>query len=1414
MNSFQNEHLGWKESISRSYINYLRTSFYFKDKDLRVSFREALEREGELIKGPFDEPAHNFAAGISAEQLSREFFGEAAKYLIPALQGATSLYAHQEEAIRRVFGQHRNVVVATGTASGKTECFIYPILFDLFSQHLKGLASDPGVRAMVIYPMNALANDQRQRLGAIREALDNAGSGFRFTFGQYTGQTPENINDRFREGRAKWEDRLPGEIVFREDMRESPPHLLLTSYSMLEYLLIRPSDSPLFDNGLGEHWRFIVLDEAHLHRGAQGAEMGMLMRRLKERVKAGGRINGFNCIATSATISSSRSDDDRADVSEFAKALFGEPFSSEDIIFGELIKEEDARPRRRHLFVRGIESAFLLHQEGRDKVALNRASADDGKSLPLEIALCKDCGQHYYIGQENGSHLVEPVRDPSMPGYGATYFMPVETSGDATHVLCRRCTEIAPSDGFGLTCNCEAAVWVVQCKSDKDNPDQIDECANCGYRRGGYRDPVQEIVHGADGPNAVIATALHQLQPEERRKILTFADSRQEAAFFAWYVEDTYKSLSDRNAILRAMKEFPIDVEGLSAGDLASRLLSQSERFTLFATNEERRREGLLTVWREVLTEERRLSLSGVGLVNWAVNLPSDFIAPDALLRHPWAFNDEEAYTVVAHLLESMISRNAVATPEAAGLNWNDITPRPQRAYKVGKVGGVQNVSEWGHERSSAVQHLARIGGVGVGDAQKLMLSVWDTVRDYDRTRPSAAQILIRASGLNNAFRLNPAYLRAHLVKDEDIWECDTCASVCLTNIRDACVKTRCRGRLVPVDGQSLSENHYRILYEKGALPPTFRAEEHTAQIETEKAKERQDEFKAGQIHLLSSSTTFEVGVDLGDLDVTFLRNIPPEAFNYAQRVGRVGRRDRTGFAISYCRRSPHDLYHFEDPENRVMQGVTRPPLMRLENRKIVLRHMSSLVLGQFFKSGNNHERFERVHAFLGTNDVHDLSSEMRKFCEGNRSLEESLLEIVPEALHPQVGLADGSWIGKLFGRESRFHGAVAGTLDDVRELESIQQEFANQRKYADAARVDRRLRTLLDDRTLNFLSRTAILPKYGFPVDTVELEVKGEYSSRRDISLQRDLSQAVAEYAPGSQVIANKKVWESGGVKLVQGQEPVTRYYRYDEEGNFEHSLNKDEIRGRGVRQYFTPQWGFATDLNYRTREPIRKAERLYTTRPFFGGFAEVAEPVSKIFGGVSITLAAPGSLFILSEGHQQRQFRVCLSCGRHSAKRIAKHRTLYGKPCGERMGRYSYGYELVTDVVRIMFPYLDDVDAAYSLGYSLALGSSDALGVPQNDLNVALSRVEAPSGFGMISLILYDDVPGGAGFVARLSREEIFAEALYRARERVAGGCGCDSSCYGCLRSYRNQFVHSVLDRYKALRFIKAVTERVPSM
>ena len=507
---------------------------------------------------------------------------------------------HQERAVRGAYGERSNVVVATGTASGKTESFLYPILFELYRQHLDGKLGEPGVRAMILYPMNALANDQRERLGAIAEALDDAGSTFLPTFGQYIGQTPNNRSDRWRNAAAREEERLNGELIFREEMRATPPHILLTNYSMLEYLLIRPDDSPLFDGGRGRRWQFIVLDEAHQYRGAKGMEMGMLIRRLKQRLTAGGRSEPFRCIATSATLSSGEGEVEKTAVAEFAAELFGESFLSSGVIFGSSRPRERRSPRRYHAFLRALEGAFLVHRDGRDAVVLNRKgeSADGTESVPLEIALCRECGQHYYVGRERRGILEEAVRDPSQPGFGVEYYRPLESSAGASHVLCRGCGGLsaAPSAMPGCSCGISAALHVAKCASHKDQRDQLKECATCGYQRGGVGDPVQEIVHGSDGPNAVIATALHELLPETGRKLLAFADSRQEAAFFAWYAEDSYRKLRDRNLLLRALRAGAIAAEGLSIDDLRSRLLIQWDHAGLFSaadTAEGRRRRVL-----------------------------------------------------------------------------------------------------------------------------------------------------------------------------------------------------------------------------------------------------------------------------------------------------------------------------------------------------------------------------------------------------------------------------------------------------------------------------------------------------------------------------------------------------------------------------------------------------------------------------------------------------------------------------------------------------------------------------------------------------------------------------------------------------------------------------------------------------
>jgi len=233
------------KQVEGRYKRYLETTFYFKYPDLRNSFQEALG-SGHLSKGPYLEATPVFRRGEKTSELLQELLTKAPdEGFLKAMKGDRPLYLHQEEAIRKVFGEARNVVVATGTASGKTETFLYPILLHLYREFQTGQLG-PGVRALILYPMNALANDQRDKLGGISKLLQEAGSPFKLRFGQYIGETPEDENDSWRHARDHISNRLPGELVLRKEMREKPPHILLTNYSMLEYLLIRPDDSPLF----------------------------------------------------------------------------------------------------------------------------------------------------------------------------------------------------------------------------------------------------------------------------------------------------------------------------------------------------------------------------------------------------------------------------------------------------------------------------------------------------------------------------------------------------------------------------------------------------------------------------------------------------------------------------------------------------------------------------------------------------------------------------------------------------------------------------------------------------------------------------------------------------------------------------------------------------------------------------------------------------------------------------------------------------------------------------------------------------------------------------------------------------------------------------------------------------------------
>ncbi|HEV8573719.1 MAG TPA: DEAD/DEAH box helicase, partial [Dehalococcoidia bacterium] len=306
------------EAIHSDYSRYLTTTFSLRNPELRAQFEEAIHAF-QLTKGPYLEVSAPYMPGRSIRQLIADgVLSAGLAKLATGFPLDRPLYLHQDRAITKAVAR-RNLVIATGTGSGKTECFLFPILDHLVREAATATLSTPGVRALILYPMNALANDQVKRLRRVLQDVPE------ITFGRYVGETRHRASEAEEDFRLRYpnEPRLPNELISREAIQAGPPHILLTNFAMLEYLLLRPADSALFDGAFSGRWRFFVLDEAHVYDGAKGTEIAMLLRRLKDRVVQS-TPNRIQCFATSATLG--RGEKDYPDIAAFASRLFAETF--------------------------------------------------------------------------------------------------------------------------------------------------------------------------------------------------------------------------------------------------------------------------------------------------------------------------------------------------------------------------------------------------------------------------------------------------------------------------------------------------------------------------------------------------------------------------------------------------------------------------------------------------------------------------------------------------------------------------------------------------------------------------------------------------------------------------------------------------------------------------------------------------------------------------------------------------------------------------------------------------------------------------------------------------------------------------------------------------------------------------------
>ena len=341
--NFQIDAIELLNSVKSRIVEFYLYDRYIKDKDLSDKMKKIWSgppSEGGVISKLWIEGAFPSASsGKTLGELANEgiFNGELCGILekTGAFSGDRILYKHQEESLRSSIVEPSSdkpaILVSAGTGAGKTECFLLPLLNLLSKEKAE---ADNGVQAIILYPMNALVNDQVDRLYNWLKPQEE------ITLFHFTGESPEDKRKadgdgvplwdscrmRTRQEARGWEDHSGKKLD--EGNRGRVPDIIITNYSMLEYMLCRPQDSVFF----GSNLKYIVLDEAHLYRGTLAAEITLLLRRICER--CGVHPKDIYHFATSATIGTGNVQE----LVDFASTIFSKDKNLVKIIKGESIK--------------------------------------------------------------------------------------------------------------------------------------------------------------------------------------------------------------------------------------------------------------------------------------------------------------------------------------------------------------------------------------------------------------------------------------------------------------------------------------------------------------------------------------------------------------------------------------------------------------------------------------------------------------------------------------------------------------------------------------------------------------------------------------------------------------------------------------------------------------------------------------------------------------------------------------------------------------------------------------------------------------------------------------------------------------------------------------------------------------------
>lgn len=1035
---------------------------------------------------------------------------------------------------------------------------------------------------------------------------------------------------------------------------------------------------------------------------------------------------------------------------------------------------------------------------------------------------------------------------------------------------------------------------------------QFIPCACCNKTQRG-RTTVQDHQTKGDQPFQSLVARQIQIQPPSPakptrfaplrgRKVLVFSDSRQVAARLApnlqmYSTRDSLRSLIvwgfQRLQTVDALKD------DVSLNDLFLAVLLASKNLTVRLRPELKDGE---TFTAEDIVESAVADGSAstdTGLLRLVMRLRSNR-APQALLEGIVTTTQDPFLGLEALALASICERGELTAKLAALPNLPVIAETPEAKIAIARawLRCWRSLGFWLADMPTTWHNRSKSEGVSVKDKKgKGRFTAMDAVitdkaaRKVFNEKWTPELLALFADDLGGAYRLRGEQLSLQF---GDPWvRCASCKSV----HRPVPTIPHCLECESPEVNPLEPDNDEVFVARKGyyrkpvlaalAQPPrepmALIAAEHTAQLnapQTEdvfsKAEENELLFqdvrptvgraalRSTAIDVLSSTTTMEVGIDIGALSGVALRNMPPGRANYQQRAGRAGRRgNAVATVIAFGSADSHDEHYFAEPKEMI-RGKVIDPKLTLDNKEITRRHIRAFLLQNYhqdrlpdFDPAQPHTLFSVLGSVKDFRDgtailnLHDFrewlaANEARMQARIRTWIPSELAKADRDALLAEMTADCYQEIEKAVRRDDTADSQVIP--DDQSDDEQPPEE--GEEKPQDSAETGELLHRLL---------YCGILPRYAFPTDVATFSVFDQARSTKFRPVMRfapsqGLPIALTQYAPGKQIWISGKCYTSGAVYSVMNEERFrawnekrlycecascgfARTYEVSKEGVERGDKSDCPACGAtdtfGEARYWMRPPGFAHPVDAEeVTSPDDMPETSYATRAKLTMKPADSASWTKVNERVQ-ALRLRDHLLVSNTGPKREGYTYCVKCGRIEATTeqtpllFAPHNKPFphDQPTCEGGGTTRHlvlGTDFITDVALFSFDvgdklhlqpgqYATDV-ALRTLSEAMAKAGSKLLDIEPGELMAEYRPSLTPEGkLGRkAEIFLYDTLPGGAGFSTQLV--ERGTELLLMARD-VMASCreNCDSSCYRCLRSFKNKFEHSLLDRHVGIELVE---------